>query len=134
MKNWFKKTPKATVQDNLNEMHTRKALPLGRTEFLEWSENIILGARLPADPDSQRFALADLLTMLGPQESHKEDAFFIHSLRKFAINQVAIEMKNEIKKAHEDKKRAEAEAKILAGSENKEPPQPAVQLVTSDGK
>lgn len=46
--------------------------------------------------ESQKFALADLLTHLGPTESHKPDAFFIHSLRKFAVNQVAVSIRKEL--------------------------------------
>lgn len=139
MKKWFtreKGTPKNTAKTPtttiLNQMNERRPLPQGATEFKEWSDRIISGALCPADPESQRFALADLLLHLGPQESHKEDAFFIHSLRKFAVNQVAIEMKNEIKKAHDTKKKIEDEARIAAEALTQvqsETPDPALKLV-----
>ncbi len=101
-------TSKTKIIDQMNES---RPLPMGRKEFDEWSERIIAGALIPNaagkvfqiagleawDPDSeysihlegQKFALANMLMHLGPTESHKPDAFFIHSLRKFAINQVA---------------------------------------------
>jgi hypothetical protein len=46
--------------------------------------------------EGQKFALANALMHLGPTESHKPDAFFIHSLRKFAINQVADTVRKEL--------------------------------------
>jgi hypothetical protein len=54
------------------------------------------GALVSADVSSQQYALANLLLHLGPTESHKPDAFFIHSLRKFAVNQVADEIRKEL--------------------------------------
>jgi len=88
----------------LEQMQEPRPLPLGRTEFMEWSDRIIAGAMIPADPtqshethiDSIRYALANLILHLGPTESHKPDAFFIHSLRKFAINQVADTLRKEL--------------------------------------
>jgi hypothetical protein len=86
-------TPARVIVDQMTEP---RALPLGRTEFEEWSNRIISGSILQADPDSQKFALCNMLLHLGPTESHKPDAFFIHSLRKFAINQVADDMRKEL--------------------------------------
>lgn len=122
-------TPKEVVVDQMNEP---RPLPMGRKEFEEWSERIISGALIPTkdglvyhdivneakkDPDSdfarhltsQKFALCDLLLHLSPTESHKPDAFFIHSLRKFAINQVAIMLKDEMHKAAKARKEKEME-------------------------
>jgi len=79
-------TPKSTI---LNQMEEKRPLPLGMTEFEEWSNRIISGAMLPADPDSQKFALANMLMHLGPTTDHEVDAYLIKSLRKYAINQVA---------------------------------------------
>lgn len=99
---WFsgkknsKFTSKATILSQLNE---RRPLPMGRKEFEEWSGRIISGAMVEATPESQRFTLANLLLHLGPTESHKEDAFFIHSLRKLAVNQVADTLRCEIRDA-----------------------------------
>lgn len=91
-------TPPKVIQDQMLEP---RPLPLGRLEFDEWSDRIISGTLLTADRESQKFALANMLMHLGPTESHKPDAFFIHSLRKFAVNQVADEVRKEI---HENAK------------------------------
>lgn len=96
-------TPKEVIIDQMNEP---RALPMGLKEFHEWSDRIIGGALIPMAPysvetyvafvEGQKFALANALMHLGPTESHKPDAFFIHSLRKFAINQVADTIRKEL--------------------------------------
>ncbi len=85
-------TPKALIIDQMNEP---RPLPLGRQEFEEWSERIIAGAMIPCVEEdkevfvkSQKAALANMIMHLGPNESHKPDAHFIHFLRKVAVNQV----------------------------------------------
>jgi hypothetical protein len=93
-------TPKDII---LEQMHEPRPLPMGREEFMKWSYRIISGALLPKDPneseevfhESIRYALANMLLHLGPTESHKPDVFFIHSLRKIAINQVADTLRKE---------------------------------------
>ena len=87
-------TPPAVIKDQLLE---KRPLPMGRAEFHAWSDRIISGALVPGDVSSQRFALANLLMHLGPQESHKEDAFFIHSMRRSVVQQVAHAMMTEIR-------------------------------------
>jgi hypothetical protein len=63
---------------------------MGMTEFHSWADRIISGALVPgAKHEDQKFALASMIMHLGPTESHKEDAYFIHALRKGASNQVA---------------------------------------------
>lgn len=91
-----------------------RPLPLGRSDFDEWSDRIISGAVIPggeenpeAFKEGQKFALADLLLHLGPTESHKPDAHFIHSLRKFAVNQVAVTMRDELHKKAKERKASE---------------------------
>ncbi len=65
-------------------------LPMGMSEFHAWGDRIISGALVPgAKYEDQKFALASMLMHLGPTESHKPDAYFIHALRKGAVNQVA---------------------------------------------
>lgn len=94
-------TPKSVIMEQMLES---RPLPMGRNEFMVWSDRIIAGALVPADPnqdslvyiDSIRYALANMLLHLGPTESHKPDAYFIHSLRKFAINQVADTLRKEL--------------------------------------
>ncbi len=87
------------------QMGEPRPLPMGRQDFEEWSDRIISGALIPGSPDEspealiegQKFALASMILHLGPTESHKADAFFIHSLRKVVINQVAHGMAEELK-------------------------------------
>jgi hypothetical protein len=96
----------AAIVDQLNE---RRPLPIGMTEFNEWADRIISGALLlDVDKDSQVYALATMILTLGPHESHKEDAFFIHGLRKSAANQVADAKRKEL---YEVKKKKEEEEK-----------------------
>jgi hypothetical protein len=106
-------TPKEVIIDQMNES---RPLPMGRQEFEEWSERIISGALLKGKVEvddaqvfieSQKFALANMLMHLGPTESHKPDAFFIHSLRKFAINQVADTIRKELHEAAKARTAAE---------------------------
>lgn len=99
----FHSTPKETIIDQMNEP---RPLPMGRKEFDEWSDRIISGALLPPSKEdsailleTQKFALASMIMHLGPTESHKPDAFFIHSLRKGAINQVAHAVSKELHEA-----------------------------------
>jgi len=96
-------TPVAVIRDQLLEP---RPLPMNRPQFGVWSDRIISGADVPGDISSQRFALANLLMHLGPQESHKEDAFFIHSMRRSVVQQVAHAMMTDI--------RDEAKARLAA--------------------
>lgn len=102
-------TPKTAILDQMQE---RRPLPLGVKEFEEWSDRIISGACIPgATPESQKFALADMILHLGPTESHKEDAYFIHCLRKYAVNQVADEMRKRIRDQAKERLHKEEETK-----------------------
>lgn len=100
-------TDTTSVETIAGQLLESRPLPMGREEFHEWADRIIAGAVIPCDPnanyqhfiDSQKFCLANLIMHLGPTESHKPDAFFIHSLRKFAVNEVANAMRNELKMA-----------------------------------
>jgi hypothetical protein len=83
-----KAAPKSLVLEQMNEL---RPLPLGMTEFDEWSDRIISGAMLTADIQSQKFALAEMITHIKPTEDHCTDAYFIKALRKVASNQVALE-------------------------------------------
>lgn len=98
-----KSTPKREI---LSQMQEPRPLPMGRTDFDEWSNRIISGALVPHDQEqeeifqeSQKFALATMLLHIGPTESHKPDAYFIHGLRVAAIKQVGHSMMLEIKEA-----------------------------------
>lgn len=128
-------TPKEVILDQMNEP---RALPMGKAEFISWSDRIISGALIPNEKgltaldsdtlweghhrwqifvDSQRFALANLLLHLGPTESHKPDAFFIHSLRKFAVNQVADAVRVELRDAAKARTALEEKKNETAGGQ-----------------
>jgi hypothetical protein len=95
-----------------NMLLEKRQLPQGGTAFEEWSDRIIAGALIEAEPISLKYALANMIMHLGPTESHKEDAFFIHQLKKSAANQVAnskIEEYKEIYKAKAAEKEKEIE-------------------------
>lgn len=103
-----------SVGDMTKEMLDRKPLPIGKTQFIEWSDRIIAGAMVGATHESQRFALAAMLMHIGPTEAFREDAFFILQLRKSAVNETAHAMMTELKEEQENKrKQAEATAPIL---------------------
>lgn len=108
-----KSTPKKVIIDQMLEP---RPLPMGRTEYEEWSNRIISGSLVPHDKEqaqvfieSQKFALAGMLMHIGPTESHKPDAHFIHGLRVSAIKQVAHTMLMELNEA-KNKRLAEKEA------------------------
>lgn len=98
------------------QMNERRPLPLGRTEWAGWVDRIHSGSMLPITRDSAEFTLADMILHLGPTEDFKEDGFFIHSLRKLAANQVAVQMREEAK-TRSDKRHAEAEASAKAAAD-----------------
>ena len=94
-------TPKETILEQMNEP---RPLPLGRVDFDEWSDRIISGACIPGgeeDPvafkEGQKSALAHMIMHLKPTESHVADAYFIHSLRKAAANQVAFAVAEDLR-------------------------------------
>jgi hypothetical protein len=125
---WPKKPSTFTIKEELIEkMGEPQPLPMGVKEFHAWADRIISGALVPgATPDSQKFALADMILHLKPTEDHCPDAFFIKTLRKCAVNQVAdairIELRDKAKarltQEEEDKKLklvdSNNETKVLA--------------------
>lgn len=88
--------PKTLILDQMNEP---RPLPLGMTEFEEWSDRIISGAMLPAETSSQKFALAEMIMHLKATDDHCNDGFFVKSLRKVAANQIALAKMTEIRDA-----------------------------------
>lgn len=115
----FKSTPKEVITEQLFE---KRPLPLGMTEFEQWSDRIISGTMLPAEPESMKFALATMIMHLKPQEDFVEDAYFIKSLRKAAANQVAHAKMQELKAAAEARLKAKQEESnvlsIVEGAHN----------------
>lgn len=82
-------TPTVVISEQMKEP---RPLPMGVTEFHSWSDRIIAGAMVPADHPSLKFALAEMIMHLKPTQDFCEDAYFIHCLRKGAVNQVAFAM------------------------------------------
>jgi hypothetical protein len=105
------------------ELTEKKPLPIGRMEFEEWSDRIIAGAMLPADAESQKFALANDLMHCSPNTAFEADIYFIHRLRKYAVNQVADAIRTEIRNARKAQQEPvdvttsppKADAEILQG-------------------
>lgn len=80
----------------LDQMAEKRPLPIGRTQFESWSDRIISGAMVEADPESIKFALADMLLHLSPTTQFESDGYFIACIRKFAINQTADAIRKEL--------------------------------------
>ncbi len=107
-------TPTTVTNHTFSDTDAPMPLPVGRTEFMEWSDRIIAKAGQFADSDSMRWALASQVIHLPPQTAFKEDSYFVNSLRKAAANQVASAIFNEIKTKQEEAKKA---AEVLAASQ-----------------
>lgn len=110
---------KKKILKEINEPHR---LPMGRIEFDIWADRIIRAAAIPgATLDSQRATLAGTIMHLGPTESHKPDAFFIHTLIKLAANQVAHAMFQELRALEKERLQKEEqqanETKVLPNKE-----------------
>lgn len=87
-------TPSVVINEQMKEL---RPLPMGVSEFHEWSERIISGAMVPASEPSLKFALAEMIMHLKPTQDFCDDAYFIHCLRKGAVNQVAYAMMETIR-------------------------------------
>jgi len=81
-------------------------LPVGKTEFEQWSDSIIELYSPPGDKRSIKFGLCALLMRLNQTEAFKSKAFFALCLYKGAAAQVAAYVMEEIKA----EQRAEYEA------------------------
>lgn len=93
----IKNTVDLSVGEFTDMLLEKRELPIGKAQFMEWSDRIISGAHVEAGVESLRFSLAAMLMHLGPTEAYKEDAFFILQLRKAGVNQTAHSMMEEIK-------------------------------------
>lgn len=91
-----KYTPPEVISDQMSEP---RPLPMGVKDFHEWADRIISGAMVPAEPLSLKFALAEMIMHLKPTQDFCDDAYFIHCLRKGAVNQVAFAMMQEIRES-----------------------------------
>jgi hypothetical protein len=107
-----KNTRFTSTKTILQQMNEPRALPMGQTEFMQWSDRIISGALIPCtDTESLRAVLASMIMALGDTEDHKPDAYFIHKLRKAAVNEVAHANFMEIKKRKREAAEATKQAK-----------------------
>lgn len=95
MKNGKDRRDIDSIKENLREA---RPLPIGVTEFNEWSDRIIQGAMIKATDDSLKFSLAAMLLQLGQREIFKDDHYFICALRKVATDQTAQYVMSEMKK------------------------------------
>jgi hypothetical protein len=103
-----------SVGDITQQMLEKRPLPIGRTQFEEWSNRIISGAMIDASTRSLKWALCEMVYHLAPTEAFKEDAHFILKLRKGAVNETCAAIMREIKAQHEEEKKlAEATAPKL---------------------
>lgn len=96
-----------SVGDIQGELLERRALPIGKTQFEEWSDRIISAAGVEGTTRSLKNALAHMVMHLGPTEAFKEDGYFVLSLRKAAVNQTVHAYVEELQA---EKKRAEETA------------------------
>ena len=101
------------VGDLQGELLERKPLPIGKTQFMEWSDRIIKGSLIDAGHESLRFALASMVMHMGPTEAFREDAFFILQLRKAAVNQTSYAIMEELKEKQKLDKSAEETAPLM---------------------
>ena len=80
-------TPKSVILDQLNEP---RPLPMGRVEFMMWSDRIIAGALIPNDPrqshevyiDSARYALANMIIASRPYRISQTRCFLYSFLEE----------------------------------------------------
>lgn len=108
------------------DLSSLQPLPIGLTEFHDWSERIISGSGLPATIESQKYTLANMLLNLKPTQAFEADVYFIHALRKAACNQVADYYRKEVyakkqakmaEEALEKQKQAEVTAPMSVDAE-----------------
>lgn len=95
----IRNTEDLDVGDIKDQMLEKRPLPIGRTQFEEWSDRIIAGAMVEASTRSLKQSLAHMIMHMGPTEAFREDGYFILQLRMAAVKQTAHMMAEEIKEA-----------------------------------
>jgi hypothetical protein len=99
---------------NVDPLTVDKHLPIGRTEFEAWAKDIIAKAAVPGlTEESAKFTLCSMLLHLPSTQSMKMDGFFVHAMRKAAVNETAYQILREIENNRSAKKAAEAIAPVL---------------------
>lgn len=71
-------------------------LPVGLEGFNNWSDRIIERAGLPSTRESQKYALAHMITTLPQGVCEESEDYFVTSLRRAASNQCAIYYREKI--------------------------------------
>lgn len=85
-------------------------LPVGMTEFNDWSDSIIALSGKYADEDSMKWALATMVLHGDASSGRLSKIYFVHRLRKTAANQVASAVFQDIKLKQEAAAKQTAEA------------------------
>lgn len=122
---WFsrtflgKNTKYTSVSTIVSQLNEPRPLPTGVTEWKAFSERILSGSLFQADKESYEYVLANMILTLGPTESHKPDAYFIHGLKKVAANQIADARRKELWEAK--KKRDETDKLAKQAEEANKP-------------
>lgn len=114
-----------------NELREPRPMPIGLKEFHAWADRIIQGAMVKADVESQKFALASMLTQLGSKDTFKDDLFFITNLRRSATEQTAQYVMKEIKEAQALRRTTSQNQNLNQGAVT--PPPGAPDEVLRDG-
>lgn len=91
------------------------ALPVGMTEFNQWSNSLVMTYGFP-DNASTKFALATMILHAGSTEAYKCRRYFALTLRKSMSNQVAASVMNELKRVQEAEREAERKAEEFKNS------------------
>lgn len=105
------------------------SLPVGMTEFVEWSDSIIELSGKFADEDSMRWAISNMIMHLPSTKATASKNYFVQCLRKTAANQIAGQIFVDIKEkqaaaqkaaeAAQQPQQAEATAAPVASNETK---------------
>ena len=80
-------TPLEVIRDQLREP---RPLPMTVPEWEEWADRIVSGALVPADKESQKFAISEMVMHLSPTDDHKEDLYFIKLLLRAHLTKSAM--------------------------------------------
>lgn len=92
-------------------------LPVGMTQFQQWSQDIIDLCGPLADEDSMRFAICSQILHMGAQKDRVPKRYFVASLRKAAANQVASQVFQDVKLRQQEKAQEAAAALATAAQE-----------------
>lgn len=89
-------------------------LPVGLTAFHEYADEVIELSGQFADPDSMKFALANMIMHLPITRDSVPKNYFVKCLRKTAANQVAGHVFMVVKEAQDARRKSEEAAALAA--------------------